>query len=125
MFIIAEGLLTVSLQQPDGSELTVADLVPGQFFGERSVLTGEPRSATVTCAADCRVVEVGKEAIANLLQANRALIEAFSRAALERELHNGVAAALSEQRQLEAKIKAATGPFMSRLKSFFGLHAQH
>ena len=125
MFIIAEGLLTVSLRQPDGSELTVADLAPGQFFGERSLLTGEPRSATVTCAADCTVVEVGKDAIATLLQANGALVETFSRAALERQLHNGAATALSEQRQLEARIKAATGPFMSRLKSFFSLHAHH
>jgi small-conductance mechanosensitive channel/CRP-like cAMP-binding protein len=122
MFIIAEGLLTVSLRQHDGSMLSVADLVPGQFFGERSLLTGEPRSATVTCAADCTVVEVGKDAIAHLLQVNGTLVEIFSRAALERELNNGVATALSEQRQLEAKITAATGPFMSRLKSFFGLH---
>lgn len=124
MFILAEGLLRVLLQQPDGSELPVADLLPGQFFGERSLLTGEVRSATVTCTNDCIVVEIDKAAIAHLLQANDALVEIFSRAVLERELHNGEVMALSGQRQIEDRIKAATGPFMKRLKLFFGLEGR-
>jgi small-conductance mechanosensitive channel/CRP-like cAMP-binding protein len=121
MFILAEGLLTVSVRQPDGSQLRVGDIAPGDFFGERSLLTGEPRSATVITAAECILAEINKAAIAELLHNNQGLVDAFSRALLERELHNGDALALSEQRQLQATVDAESGRFVRRLKTFFGI----
>jgi len=50
MFVLVEGLVYV-FAGDDGTEVKVAQIVPGQFFGEMSLLTGEARSATVTAAS--------------------------------------------------------------------------
>jgi CRP-like cAMP-binding protein len=42
-----EEELEVLVRQEDGHDLAVATLDPGAVFGERSLLTGEPRSATI------------------------------------------------------------------------------
>ena len=41
----------------------------GDFFGEVSLLTGEPRSATVTAVTDCVVYEIRKQDFEPLLKA--------------------------------------------------------
>jgi small-conductance mechanosensitive channel len=51
LFIIAQGAVDVRVAV-DGARRSVATLSPGQFFGEMSLMTGEPRQAT--CRADDR-----------------------------------------------------------------------
>jgi putative ABC transport system ATP-binding protein len=46
-FLVAAGRVAVTMQRPDESEREVAVLEKGQFFGERALITGEPRNATV------------------------------------------------------------------------------
>ena len=51
MFVLLEGLCDVHIDNAEiGQRVKVAQLNPGQFFGEMSLLTGEPRSATVTAS---------------------------------------------------------------------------
>jgi type IV pilus assembly protein PilB len=57
MFIILEGLVAVRRRDPEtGIDFELAELGPGQAFGEMALLTGRPRSATcvalqpTTCA---------------------------------------------------------------------------
>ena len=40
MYILVEGLLNVFAPVSDGSEIKVAQITPGLFFGEMSLLTG-------------------------------------------------------------------------------------
>jgi len=51
----------------EDKQIQVARLELGNFFGERSLLTGEPRSATVTCVTDVVVGEIYKGAMSELL----------------------------------------------------------
>jgi len=121
MFVLAEGLLRVSVTHENGTELRVAELGPGDFFGERSLLTGEIRSATVVCAADSVVCEIAKDAIAPLLLSNPSLAQAFSHTVVNRELQNGDVATQSRQRDFAEKMDAETGKFLKRLRQFFGI----
>jgi small-conductance mechanosensitive channel/CRP-like cAMP-binding protein len=57
-YVICEGRVRVSLD-PGDTELAV--LEPGAYFGEMSLLTGDPRTATVRALGDCRVLEVTAE----------------------------------------------------------------
>ncbi len=47
-FIIRTGKVKVSVTGPDGREIILSILGPGEFFGELSLLDGHPRSADVT-----------------------------------------------------------------------------
>jgi CRP-like cAMP-binding protein len=47
-FVIRSGKVKVSMTGPDGREIILSLLGPGEFFGELSLLDGHPRSADVT-----------------------------------------------------------------------------
>lgn len=62
LFVIVEGHATVSAR----GGRTVR-LGPGDFFGEMSLLDGEPRSATVEAASNMRLLVVGRREFWQLL----------------------------------------------------------
>jgi uncharacterized membrane protein len=46
-FVVLRGVARIAVRAADGNELVVGEAGPGGFFGELSMLTGEPRSARV------------------------------------------------------------------------------
>src|SRR6266699_5019331 len=56
MFVLLRGAAKVSISR-NGTSIPVATLSAGNCFGEMSLLTGEPRSATVRADGDCYVME--------------------------------------------------------------------
>ena len=60
MFIISTGEVRATVDR-DGQQLPVATLRDGDFFGEMAVLTGEPRTATVTAVKNTEVLELNRE----------------------------------------------------------------
>lgn len=63
MFVIVTGRARVVLE-PSGQE--VASIPAGGFFGEMSMLTGEPRTATVRAAEDMTALEITAERFRDL-----------------------------------------------------------
>lgn len=120
MFILAEGLLEVLVRQPDGTQIKVADLAPGTFFGEKSLLTGETRSATVVCVAESVVCEITKNCMASLLERKPGLVEILGRAVIERDMQNELALAQSTKEEVNSKVNSVLGLFVSKMKQFFG-----
>src|ERR1700704_6692012 len=76
MFILLRGTAQVSISK-NGSLIPVATLNSGDCFGEMSLLTGEPRSATVRADADCYVMEIGKPVMAEVLRDAPGCLEAL------------------------------------------------
>jgi cAMP-dependent protein kinase regulator len=60
MFILTDGIVKAFVRNPKGHYMKVKDLMEGDFFGEISVLTGKPRTATITAATHVEVLELGK-----------------------------------------------------------------
>jgi hypothetical protein len=64
MFIVSTGEVDATVEE-DGGPVKVASFHDGDFFGEMAVLSGEPRTATVTAAKNTELLELSRE---NLLK---------------------------------------------------------
>ncbi|MEK7392467.1 MAG: cyclic nucleotide-binding domain-containing protein, partial [Fibrobacterota bacterium] len=67
-YLILEGSAKVVLTSPDGREAVLALLEEGDFFGEMSLLDGDPRSATVRASGDTRLMLLRRQSFMELLQ---------------------------------------------------------
>ncbi len=52
MYIVISGRVKICIYNENNKEQIVASLIPGDYFGEMSLLTGEPRSASVIAMED-------------------------------------------------------------------------
>jgi small-conductance mechanosensitive channel/CRP-like cAMP-binding protein len=84
MFVIIRGLVRVQIPTGSWSNKVVNELRENDFFGEMSLLTGEPRSANVIAAEETEVLQIRKEALKPILEANPNLIESISRLVAQR-----------------------------------------
>ena len=75
LVVIAEGDVNVSVA---GRPETVATLGEGDIVGEMSLLTGAPRSATVTVVRPVVALEIGKADLEPLLIMSPSLFERFA-----------------------------------------------
>ncbi len=115
MFVIIRG--SVRVQIPDGEAFRmINELRENDFFGEMSLLTGEPRSASVIAAEETEVLQIKKEALKPIIEDNPALIEAISEMVDERKVLLKIKAdeAASETEKDRVGV-------MSSIKKFFGL----
>jgi len=60
LFILASGSVKAFVRNPKGSYVKVNELGEGAFFGEIAVLTGRPRTATITAATPCELLELDR-----------------------------------------------------------------
>ena len=84
LFVIAEGAVEVLMRRADGSEVSLGTRPNGAVVGEMSVLTGEPRSATVRAIEGAVVYEVGRLQYAPILAGRPELVDALTRAMVPR-----------------------------------------
>jgi cAMP-dependent protein kinase regulator len=58
LFVLATGTARAFVKDPQGRHVRVRDMSDGAFFGEISVLTRKPRTATVTAVTPCELLEL-------------------------------------------------------------------
>lgn len=57
-FIVRSGIINILLATPDGRELVINEMRPGDCFGELSLLTGQPRSASAVAREVSQVIVI-------------------------------------------------------------------
>ena len=77
----------VAIRKPANSHeyLEIAQLQRGDIFGEMTVFTGTPRSATIQSISKVDILEVKREAIADLFEEEPGLIERFGQLISDRQ----------------------------------------
>jgi hypothetical protein len=63
LFVLTTGTLKTFVRDQNGGNAPLRELPEGSFFGEVGVLTGQPRSATVTCASACELLELDRASL--------------------------------------------------------------
>lgn len=112
MFVLIEGLLEVYIEKKEKDNIKVAQLVPGDFFGEMSLLTGESRSATVVALTDVVVFEITKPVFEKLLKERPEIIDEISEIIEFRQTSNIKKIAESEHKK---------DSLIDKIKKFFHL----
>jgi tetratricopeptide (TPR) repeat protein len=60
LFVLTTGTVKAFVKDPDGHYHKVREMYEGAFFGEVSILTGKPRSATITAATACELLALDR-----------------------------------------------------------------
>jgi hypothetical protein len=68
LFVVTTGLCRAFVRNATGRSLEVRQLSEGDFFGEISILTGQPRSATITTATPCELLELSRESLDSIIK---------------------------------------------------------
>src|SRR5438309_1136082 len=121
MFVMLRGAANVFVSK-NGSRIRVATLGAGHCFGEMSLLTGEPRSATVRADGDCYVMEIGKPVMAELLRDAPSYLEKLSELLAQRKMETeGILKEAPNTGEQVLKQRQYTATFLNRLRTFFEL----
>ena len=120
VFIVETGLLEVALDAAGGEGKPAARLGTGDLVGEMSLLTGEPRTATVTAAAETRVLELSHAAMSQVLADHPEIAEGLSRLMAQRKLANAEFVAELTAEEKRAATRNWSEQILADMLAFFG-----
>ncbi|HET7770671.1 MAG TPA: mechanosensitive ion channel family protein, partial [Chloroflexota bacterium] len=122
MFVVFEGLLRASILFPGESKPSdVGQIQPGGFFGEMSLLTGAPRTATISAITDSLVYEVTKRQMEDLfVRGGPDVANTLSRVVAERRLRNDAAYVAATRAEQDQQRAALAEQILISIKGFFG-----
>jgi small-conductance mechanosensitive channel/CRP-like cAMP-binding protein len=121
LFVVVEGLLRVLRPSVEGDERQVDEMIPGDAFGEFSLLTGAPRRATIVPRGDAVVYEITKDDLEPILKRRPDLAERLSEILAQRQRRGQ-----EEERILGRRAETRTAlpsphVWRARVRAFFGL----
>ncbi|WP_437561997.1 cyclic nucleotide-binding domain-containing protein [Sorangium sp. So ce542] len=119
LFIVQSGEVSVIVGREGGSTAEVARLGPGKFFGEMSLMTGEPRSATIQAVSDCELVKVDKEAFQEILAAAPGIAEKITEVLVARQ--SALDENVSVRRARAGAEEAKTTALLEKIRQFFSV----
>lgn len=119
LYLIVSGEADVWFDSSAG-RVRVGSLASGDIFGEMGMMTGEPRSATVTARTDVVCYRLDKSGFAAILQGRPDIAEALSKVLFARE------AELRGRRKAGTQVPALAlrADILERIRRFFGLEKE-
>jgi small-conductance mechanosensitive channel/CRP-like cAMP-binding protein len=116
-YLVARGELAVRVQFDPTTEREVARLSRGAFFGEMSLLTGEPRSATVVSLGDAALLRVDREAFELVFAQDPSVAQALAEVIARRRL--ALESARTEGGGAPAAVEKETKNLLGRIRAIF------
>ncbi|MCK8785721.1 mechanosensitive ion channel [Roseomonas sp. NAR14] len=118
LYILAEGVLDILVSRDGGEAVAIDRHVPGAVLGEMSLLTGQPRSATVVAVTDAVVYEVRREHLDPILRRRPEIGDGLATIMAERQarLHRH-----SQVPEEQRPAPPSREDLLGRLRAFFHL----
>lgn len=120
LYLLTAGEAVVRVAK-DGIETEVARIGAGNFFGEMSLMTGEPRSATVVALTDVECYRLDAASFRDLLARRPQLAEPIAHLLAERRAN---LASITEGLDAEARrrrMESESSDLFKKMKAFFKL----
>ena len=114
-YLVAHGDLAVRVAI-EGGEKEVAKLGRGGFFGEMSLLTGDPRTATVIAQGDAALLAIDREAFERVFAQHPATAQELAQVIARRRLALESAKAEAVP---QAAVEKEASNLLGRIRSIF------
>ena len=120
LFVVIEGVLDVTKRVAGRPDRRLGRLVPGEIFGEMSLLTGANRSATVTAATRAVLLEIGKPQLEPVLATHPEAIAALGQLVAGRAAANESLLAIWPEERQEIASMGVAAFLLAKMGQFFG-----
>jgi small-conductance mechanosensitive channel len=112
LFVIVRGRVAIRMNK-NGQDVLLGHQGAGDFIGERSLLTGDPRTATAIAEDDTEAIIIGADALMPAVRADPAVAERISAEMAKRDASRAKTTTNSGEAPRET--------LLSRMRAFFGL----
>ncbi|OOZ41621.1 hypothetical protein BOW53_02770 [Solemya pervernicosa gill symbiont] len=121
LFILREGMLEVRKAKEGQAETVVGRIQPGDFFGEMSLLLGEPRSATVVPIVDSMIIEISRDTMTQMMQGRPELANYLAELLAERQADSAAKIASAQIDDVEQQPQSILEQTLIRIRALFSL----
>ncbi|MFH0803477.1 MAG: mechanosensitive ion channel family protein [bacterium] len=127
-YILKHGLLRLEITNQENVIVVDSTFTPGTFFGEMSLLTGQPRSGTIEALEDSELLMLIKDDFHYLLDDNLELQKLISHVIAERESINrgkmqeatvASEAAKFDEEAEKKRIESSSDSLLQTIRNFF------
>jgi len=116
MFVVEEG--EVLVMQARATEQVIARLVPGRFFGEMALMTGEAKRVSARAATPCALILIDRNALKAIFEAAPHVLENMTRIlAARRADQDGTGSDQDETPTVDER----SSELLLRIRRFFAL----
>ncbi len=120
LYILTRGAAEVVITE-EGFQRDVATLNTGQFFGEMSLMTGAPRSASVVALEDTTCYRLDRDAFYGIVKQRPEVAENVCHIMAQRLVDLEAAREDLDSEVRERRMRATQNDLMDRIREFFGL----
>jgi small-conductance mechanosensitive channel/CRP-like cAMP-binding protein len=123
LFVIQQGSFDVLIQEGGEAPEITSTMGPGKIFGELSLLTGSPRSASVRAATNGTVFEITKAEVEPLLNNRPELARELAEVLADRRLADEARSLTDSNENRDAKRRGIVANILTGARTFFRLAA--
>jgi CRP-like cAMP-binding protein len=120
LYLCLSGELVVLHTPEGGTPREIARLSHGGMFGELSLMTGAPRTASVQAVTPCELLTIGKQPFSEILAQNPALAELITHRLAERQAELQALERTSPQER-RPSAEDQRGDLLRKVREFFAL----
>ena len=126
IYVVVQGKLEVSVNR-SGRRVVLAQLSTGDYFGEMPLLTGEPRSATVSAVDECTLLEFSRPLWVTIFQRQPDLMDQMIRNLVARKRANTEVLQMELETQMTeiAQLSQESTSMLDRLRQMFGFKKEN
>jgi len=121
LYVIINGNVEVFVDAANGRRRTLNILSKGDFFGEMSLMTGEPRVASVIAKTDIECYRLDKEAFEGIMQARPSIADDVSHILVTRRQELESVLQDLDLGAINKDLNNSRGEVLATIKRFFGL----